>query len=60
MSDLMAPAVVKLPEAKNNLPIENVVKYVWSMQSVNPAVQNVGPVGWCWLIIDHTRSYELY
>ena len=26
--------------------IENVVKYVWSMQSVNPAVQNVGPVGW--------------
>ena len=28
-------------------PIENVVKYVWSMQSVNPAVQNVGPVGWC-------------
>ena len=27
--------------------IENVVKYVWSMQSVNPAVQNVGPVGWC-------------
>ena len=28
-------------------PIENVVKYVWSIQSVNPAVQNVGPVGWC-------------
>ena len=27
--------------------IENVVKYVWSIQSVNPAVQNVGPVGWC-------------
>ena len=27
--------------------IENVVKYVWSMQSVNPAVQNVEPVGWC-------------
>ena len=27
--------------------IENVVKYVWSMQSVNPAVQNVGPVGRC-------------
>ena len=25
--------------------IENVVKYVWSMQSVNPAVQNMGPVG---------------
>ena len=25
-------------------PIENVVKYVWSMQSVNPAMQNVGPV----------------
>ena len=30
------------------------------MQSVNLAVQNVGPVGWCWLIIDHTRSYKLY
>ena len=27
--------------------IENVVKYVWSMQSVDPAVQNVEPVGWC-------------
>ena len=27
--------------------IENVVKYVWSIQSVTPAVQNVGPVGWC-------------
>ena len=27
--------------------MENVVKYAWSMQSVNPAVQNVGPVGWC-------------
>ena len=27
--------------------IENVVKYVWSIQSVNSAVQNVGPVGWC-------------
>ena len=27
--------------------IENVAKYVWSIQSVNPAVQNVGPVGWC-------------
>ena len=36
--------------------IENVVKYVWSIQSVNPAVQNVGPVGWCWLIIDHMHS----
>lgn len=42
------------------LAIENVVKYVWSILSVNPAVQNVGPVGWCWLNIDHTRSYELY
>ena len=42
------------------LKIENVVKYLWSMQSVNLAVQNVGPVGWCRLIIDHTRSYELY
>ena len=30
--------------------IENVVKYVWSIQSVNPAVQNVGPVGWCHVV----------
>ena len=28
--------------------------------SVKQPHQNVGPVGWCWLIIDHTHTYELY
>ena len=32
-------------ESLTTFTIENVVKYIWSIQSVNTAVQNVGPVG---------------
>ena len=46
-TELFNRQILKMQVRSGVNQIENVVKYVWSMQSVNPAVQNVGPVGWC-------------